>query len=509
VRQVARPAGYQWQPLGLDTDPVPGDPAAISQEAAHLASIARTVNGQIAAMRKIASDNTEVGQHADKIRATALSLAGTLQTVATRYSKVSTALSAWVPELEEAQALSTRALDQAEAPYARLSQAVSLPSGPDLTTAQKQEVADYKASMQRAQAQLDDAMALLTRATTLRDTQGDYYASKISQASNDALTDHDSWFSDVVGFLENPFGYIDDAIRDWAWLLKDVCTVLEVVAAVLAVIALFATGAGWLIAAFALTFAALLGRTALAATGNGSWIDVAWDSVALLTLGLGGGITGAGGLVGRAGATLRDTIAVGDDIVNDARDASMAAKVSSGLTKAADTLKAIAGRLASIRLLEPLASAAGKGSELCTDYADFADDYLDFARPLASAMVHGVDQESALARAASGGEDLGNYAARMDILREAFASEPKMMELAGKFEGQLNEARAVIFSSAGMNLASGGFLPGFPMYGPDGFHWQAWDIGPYTKLDDDMTTPAVPLAKIADDVWKVVDFQWA
>jgi hypothetical protein len=506
---VARPAGYQWQPLGIDTDPVPGDPAAISQEAAHLASIVRTVNSQIAAMRKIASDNTEVGQHADKIRATALSLAGTLQTVATRYAKVSTALSAWVPELEEAQALSIRALDQAEAPYARLSQAVAPPAGSDLTAAQKQEIADYHASIQRAQAQLDDARAVLTRATTLRDSQGDYYAAKISQASEDSLTDHGGWFSDVVGFLEDPFGYIDDAIRDWAWLLKDVCTVLEVVAAVLAIIALFATGAGWLIAAFAITFAALLGRTVLAATGNGSWMDVAWDSVALLTLGLGGGITGAGGLVGRAGATLDDAIAVGDDIVNDARDASMAGKVYGSLTKAANTLKAMAGRLASLRLVKPLASLAEKGSELCADYAEFADDYLDFARPLASTMAHGVEQESALARAASGGEDLGNYVARMKILREAFTSEPRIMELAGKFDGQVNEARAVIFSSAGMNLTSSAFLPGFPVYGPDGFHWQAWNIGPYTKLDDDMTTPAVPLAKITDDIWKVVDFQWA
>jgi hypothetical protein len=505
---MARPAGYQWRPLGLETDPVPGDPAAISQEAAHLASIARTIDGQIAAMRKIAGDNTEVGQHADKIRTTALSLAGTLQAVATRYAKVSSALSAWIPELEEAQALSIRALDQAEAPYARLNLAAVLPSGPGLTAAQKQEVADYKASMQRAQGQLDDAKAVLTRATTLRDIQGDYYASKITQASNDSLTDHDGWFSDVVGFLENPLGYLDDAIRDWAWLLKDVCTVLEVVAAVLAVIALFATGAGFLIAAFALTFAALLGRTVLAATGNGSWIDVAWDSFALLTLGLGGGITGAGGLVGRAGATLRDTIAVGDDFVNEARDASVAAKASSGLTKAADALKAVAGRLAGTRLLRPLASLAGKGSELCADYADFADDYLDFARPLASTMVHAVEQESALARATSGGEDLGNYAARMKILREAFTSEPKMMELAGKFDGQLNEARAVIFTSAGMNLTSSGLLPGFPVYGPGGFRWQAWDIGPYTKLDDGMTTPAVPVAKMADDVWKIVDFQW-
>jgi hypothetical protein len=47
---MGRPPGYQWQPLGLDADPVPGDPAAVSTEAAHLASVARAVTGQIAAL---------------------------------------------------------------------------------------------------------------------------------------------------------------------------------------------------------------------------------------------------------------------------------------------------------------------------------------------------------------------------------------------------------------------------------------------------------------------------
>jgi small-conductance mechanosensitive channel len=173
---MGRPPGYQWQPLGLDTDPVPGDPQAISTEAAHLASVARTITGQIAAMRKIASDDTEVGQHAEKIRTTARSLAGSLQAVATRYAKVSSALSGWVPELEQAQSLSIRALNEAEAPYAQLSRAVLLPSGPDLTAAQKQEIASYHTSIQRAQDQLDTAKALLTRATNLRDTQGAHYA---------------------------------------------------------------------------------------------------------------------------------------------------------------------------------------------------------------------------------------------------------------------------------------------------------------------------------------------
>ncbi len=29
---MGRPPGYQWEPLGLDSDPVPGDPGQISQE---------------------------------------------------------------------------------------------------------------------------------------------------------------------------------------------------------------------------------------------------------------------------------------------------------------------------------------------------------------------------------------------------------------------------------------------------------------------------------------------
>jgi len=65
----------------------------ISEAAAHLWSVARTVDGQVAALRKIASDGTEIGQHADKIRSAALSLMGSLQAAATRYSQVSSALS--------------------------------------------------------------------------------------------------------------------------------------------------------------------------------------------------------------------------------------------------------------------------------------------------------------------------------------------------------------------------------------------------------------------------------
>ena len=130
---MGRPSGNQWQPLGWDTDPVPGDPEVISQEARLLASVADQINGQIAALRKIASDQTNLGKTADQIRSSANGLAGTLQVVAERYERVSSALTGWVGELEQAQSMSIRALNQAEAPYAQLNQVVALPSGNGLS----------------------------------------------------------------------------------------------------------------------------------------------------------------------------------------------------------------------------------------------------------------------------------------------------------------------------------------------------------------------------------------
>jgi len=160
-------------------------------------------------------------------------------------------------------------------------------------------------------------------------------------------------------------------------------------------------------------------------------------------------------------------------------------------------------------ILSPLTAVAEKGADVFEGLADFADDFQDYARPLATAMINGVEQESALARAAAGGEDLGNYTARMSILRDAFSSSPKVMDLAAKFDTQVNVARSVIFSSAAVNMLDGAVLPGFPVFGPDGWHWQTWDVGFFTKLDDRMTTAAIPLDVITDDVWHVVDFQWA
>jgi len=294
---MGRPSGNQWQPLGWDTDPVPGDPEVISQEARLLASVADQINGQIAALRKIASDQTNLGKTADQIRSSANGLAGTLQVVAERYERVSSALTGWVGELEQAQSMSIRALNQAEAPYAQLNQVVALPSGNglsqgslppsatlsqagtlsggNLTPAQKQEILNYRAAMQRAQGEIDAAEALLAQAISLRDQQGSYYASKINDAANDALRDSrwdkfKSWVTDNAGWLKTLASVLGDIVAALAFL----CLLIPVVDLLI-------------LAAIALTAVLLAIHTMLATTGNGSWLDVVIDVIGLVTLGWG------------------------------------------------------------------------------------------------------------------------------------------------------------------------------------------------------------------------------
>ena len=60
------------------------------------------------------------------------------------------------------------------------------------------------------------------------------------------------------------------------------------IVAVLALVCLLIPGVGWLlIAAIALTAMLLAVHTMLAATGNGSWLDVAIDIIGIATLGYG------------------------------------------------------------------------------------------------------------------------------------------------------------------------------------------------------------------------------
>ena len=121
--------------------------------------------------------------------------------------------------------MSLQALNDAEGPAKELSQTVAPPSGDNLTAQQKQDVANYHTAMKQAQGELETAKALLGKATSLRDSSGSHCAGLIHSASDDSMKD--SWW---------------DSFKEWvsqhAWIIKDIGTVLEVVATVLAIVAL-------------------------------------------------------------------------------------------------------------------------------------------------------------------------------------------------------------------------------------------------------------------------------
>ncbi len=89
---------FDWAPLA-ETDPLPGDPDAITVESARLSKLGEEMRTQAARLRQIGADTTLVGDYADSLRSASGELAQDLDKVAGRYERVGSALKDWAPEL--------------------------------------------------------------------------------------------------------------------------------------------------------------------------------------------------------------------------------------------------------------------------------------------------------------------------------------------------------------------------------------------------------------------------
>jgi hypothetical protein len=453
---MGRPAGSQWQPLGLDSDPVPGDPGQISQEAQHLAAVADQITSEVAMLRKIATTDDEVGKHADKLRSSAGSLADQLDKVVGRYQQVSSALTSWIPELEQAQSMSLQALDQAEGPYRQLNQSAALPSG-QLNAQQKQQVADHQNAMRQAQGEIEAAIALLNRATSLRDAQGSHYAGIINQACDDGVKD--SWWDDFENW-----------VSQYAGIIKDICQVLEVIATVLAVIALFIPGLDIIvILGIAASALALIGRTMLAATGNGSWFDVVLDAVALLTF-------GAGKIVGKL---MESTFDAAEDVARSLRAAEIAdspvGRVAmriadlAGDLKGSSVIKGASGFLKDAGLAKA-GDGLASGADKIGDLLDRASTrIMEHVAPSVEKTLGTVSHAVKPAEVALyGGEKESLLMTRnMAALSKLYGDDPGFAQLSAKFSNLLNTQRG-IFGVANAADQWDKWVGGISWYGKNG-----------------------------------------
>jgi hypothetical protein len=246
--------------------------------------VAEEIGAQVGILRKIASGQAaEKGQHIEKLKAAASDTAGKLDQVTGRYHETAAALSAWAPRLADAQAQSLRALAKAQDAHARqqANQPVQRPPGTKLTPQDHQQDHARASALGTANDEMTAAHGLLDDAKYQRDQHAAQAAGRIADAAS----------RNSDGFWQSMWADIKSFTDRYANIIKNICTVLEVIATILAVVALFIPGLNILVLiGIGLTVLALVGRGLLAATGNGSWLDVGMDALALVTFGLGGGL---------------------------------------------------------------------------------------------------------------------------------------------------------------------------------------------------------------------------
>ncbi|MFD7501544.1 putative T7SS-secreted protein [Streptomyces sp. NPDC059850] len=251
-----------WQPLA-EKDPVPGDPEDIRAEVTKMKDLAKTLRDQARILRKVDDGDALKGNYADKIREKSGELEKHFRETAGRYERVVGDLGKWANELEGFQERADGILKAAK-------------------RADEHHAAEVK--KKEAEAKKDDDKK------APEDSDSDSHLASYRKQLNEVISERDTR---AQHFANNIGDDISDVIKDSTWenFAQGLDTALEVIGYLglaLAVVAIFCTPVGWVAAlATALTWVSLAGHVLLAVTGEGSWTDVAFDALALATMGLG------------------------------------------------------------------------------------------------------------------------------------------------------------------------------------------------------------------------------
>jgi hypothetical protein len=259
-----------WAPLA-ETDPLPGDPQAIWEEAARLRDMAAEVQDQIAALRGIGEVDL-VGEYVEELFASAEDVAKKLDLVRDRYVKVAGYLNQWAGELDDLQRRTLAALHNALDAERLLQRDAHadlpgvIPSG--YLGAHLIEPAEAPALAVLAKARRD-LQRVLDEATA-RDR---HWGSTIGDAIDDKLTDH--WRDHLHHWVE----------RNHRWL-KDLSTGLGWATTIAAVGAMAFPPAGVAVLALSAANLAIHGTEALGGE-KGALFEAGLDIVGIASFGSG------------------------------------------------------------------------------------------------------------------------------------------------------------------------------------------------------------------------------
>ncbi|TFD85855.1 hypothetical protein E3T61_17170 [Cryobacterium lactosi] len=271
-----------WHLLDHSVDPVGGDPIRLTATIKYYREMAETITSEAAMLTRIGDgDSTELkGEAADALRSSSRKVAESLSVASGRYEAVRVALTAYAPELDLAIRDSGLALADADAAEASRisSQALVDPSAnrsesaPPLTEKETLATDQRTVAIGDAQNAAADARVRLSKALTALQHAGETASKVITAAWDDGLTDTRAY----------------KIKQDFIKFLKMLVKVFMWIGVALAVLAFFIPGLGALaIAGAAVAVVALAASTALAAMGEGSWLDVILAAVTVLLIGAG------------------------------------------------------------------------------------------------------------------------------------------------------------------------------------------------------------------------------
>ncbi|HEX3516079.1 MAG TPA: hypothetical protein VHT26_18975 [Trebonia sp.] len=341
---MSRPT--DWSPL-TDADPVPGDPVKVASIGGQLTNVAAQIRSDVTWLQSLCTAQFWDSGAGQAFQGQVDDAAAKLTRAHERYLAAGQALGTspaaaigYASALDQAQALSLRALSQAQgawavmrtqlaaaeiankgfAPYQGPSLYASLnPAQPlldssgnpvlmfppaDATTPLRTAVARYNASA------LDyrTANGWLAQAIAGRDAAAASAAAAIRAAlGSDGLQDQTGLWHDITSAADATFGWAE---QHWAQVVGDIATVCGWIATALGVLALIFAFICPPLAlalegmALTLTEAAAVCHLILATFGKGSWMDVGLDLVALATFGWGRNMLRAG----------EATVAIADEI---------------------------------------------------------------------------------------------------------------------------------------------------------------------------------------------------
>lgn len=283
---MSRPA--DWSALGLDKDPTPGEPASLTDLAHHVRGIADSIRTSLVRFDQLnhAEDDfwkSESGS-AEGFKELKGELPGDMELAAKRYEGVAEALDGWIEALGGVQSRADDALRRGNEARDDLAYANN-----GIT-----QMREWKESAERTAREKNDANPTEPPVEPEQWTGQDFHALKadaeqrLRRAKEDvgsAGTDRDS-ASDHAGNL------IEDAYSDklknkpwWRKVLLVVVDVLQVVTAIVGILAIFFPILAPLALALALVTTAL--TFVLVMTGDKKWSDLALELVGLATFGVG------------------------------------------------------------------------------------------------------------------------------------------------------------------------------------------------------------------------------